>query len=368
MALRAAAKVWIPHSASLIIDASAPRLEASLHSLAQTIMCLIRLFALIAGVLLYTGVVADESAPDPIPVRVAILSELTVYPEQRTSANVLSLNHADISAETSGRIVEIKVRVGDQLAEGDVLILFDCSDADLALASASASLSLANSEWQRLRTLKKGQNVSEQLYKQSRSSYDLARIGVKQAELQVSRCQLRAPFAGVVTERYAQLGTMANPGMPMVKLLDTVALEGAAALTSSQIESIRNASDRVFIADGVSYPIQVRVVQPFRDQASGQQMVRFEFVDNAPIAGSSGELVWRDANPHLPTDYVVMREQSLGYFIVADQTARFVVLPKAVLGHPTPIQSDDAALAAEQVITDGRYRVADGDTVSILQP
>ncbi len=331
-------------------------------------MCLIRLIAMIAGVLLYSGVTADEPASDPIPVRVAALSELTLYPEQRTSASVFSLNHADISAETSGRIVEIKVRVGDQLAQGDVLLRFDCSDADLSLESASASLSLANSDWRRIRALKKGQNVSEQLYSQSRSSYDLARIGVKQAELQVSRCQLRAPFAGVVTDRYAQLGIMPNFGMPMVKLLDTAALEGTAALTVSQTESIQNASERVFISEGVSYPIQLRVIQPFRDQASGQQRVRFEFLDKAPVAGSSGELVWRDATPHLPTDYVVMRAQSLGYFVVADQKARFVVLPKAVLGHPIPIQSNGAALATEPVITDGRYRVVDGDTVSILQP
>ena len=90
---------------------------------------------LLCFVLLPGGVTAAEPA-----VQLAPLSAIAVYPERQAPATVVSLNDTTIASEIAARINAIPVRVGDQVAAGEVLVRLDCRDYVLARSQAAARL------------------------------------------------------------------------------------------------------------------------------------------------------------------------------------------------------------------------------------
>ena len=55
----------------------------------------------------------------------------------------------------------------------------------------------------------------------AKQNHTQAQVAWKQANLQVRRCTVLAPFTGVITKRLASEGELATPGTPLLQLLDT---------------------------------------------------------------------------------------------------------------------------------------------------
>ena len=304
-----------------------------------------------------------------IPVTAKPLADVVVYPEFKVSAKVLALRDADISVEAAGVVKALSVTVGSRVNKGDVLLSLACRDARLQRELAQSGLALASKEWRRAEKLQLSKAIPEQQYNQSRAAFEQAGVQLKQAELQVSRCQLSAPFAGVVTARYAQLGAYLPPAAPAIRLLDPQQVEGSANVTPVQLQAIKQAPVLSFTTAGHSFAVRFRVEQAYIDPFSSQQEIRFTFdsadaLPTKPLPGSSGELSWRSREPHLPANLMLSRERQLGYFAARDGYAVFVALPDARLGHPASLATDQLD---EWVVTDGRHRLENGAKLKIAE-
>ncbi|OOZ36506.1 efflux RND transporter periplasmic adaptor subunit [Solemya velesiana gill symbiont] len=123
---------------------------------------------IITGLLINSQAVTAEAT---IHASTAPLKELMFFPRFSAPATTVSLNDSRISAETSGRIEQINVKVGDDVEAGTLLATLDCSDntirhkqAEAALESAKARHDLARKQILRTRSLRKERNISEELY------------------------------------------------------------------------------------------------------------------------------------------------------------------------------------------------------------
>lgn len=310
------------------------------------------------------------------------LAQIAQYPLHTASATALSLNTATLSAQLQAEVVTINARVSQSVARGDVLVSLDCTDyrlaqklADARVRAAEARRTLANSQRERTEQLLARQltspQVSDTVIAESiarTAELDEAQIGQRQAALHVSRCQITAPFDGIITERNAAEGQFAAVGSPLVTMVETARIELAAHIDPADIPLLQNSSEHYF-DDGKQLPVTVYHLGGVIDSSSRNQEVRFTFVGEMPLPGTAGKLVWRDPRPFIPPQYLVLRQQRYGIFVARQDVSRsdaahshvaeFVPLPSPTPGRANPVDLPLDTL----IVTEGLGTLNSGDAL-----
>lgn len=305
------------------------------------------------------------------PVRSAPVSELLIYPQRSAPAQVVSLNDSQISAELTARIASIDVRVGDQVQQGALLVALDCrtslselAQRKSAIVETETHLVLTDSQLQRALQLRQQRNISDEELDRRKAEHLMLNARretlaqqQRQAELQVERCSILAPFAGVVRERMAQLGELTTPGRGLIRLQQVDAVEVSAQIAAdtdlSGVESL------FFEYQGRRYPLALRRSLPVVDSRARTRELRLIFSGDASPPGSSGRLVWAEAAGRLPGYLLVRRDDQLGVMLATDGRAHFQPLPGAEEGQPVLV-----ALPPEsRVVVTGRHGLSEGDSL-----
>jgi RND family efflux transporter MFP subunit len=159
-----------------------------------------------------------------IPKRIALYGTVEA---ERTAA---------VSSRVMGNVVAVRVKAGDSVQAGDVLVEIDPqtargqeSQAKGALAQASAALALADRNYQRFQALAKTNAASELELDMARMQYEQAKGAVEQGKGAVEAAssvakesRVVAPFAGRVTARLVEAGDFAAPGRPVVMIESSI--------------------------------------------------------------------------------------------------------------------------------------------------
>lgn len=224
---------------------------------------------------------AAKPAPDPVAVRTAAVTATEVTDIYRASGTVRARYTAGIAAKLVAAIREVRVQAGDRVRVGQTLVVLDNRDletglhraeagraeaqnavaeADSAIAGARAQFDLAGTTQRRFQDLLAKKSVSQQEYDESAARLKGAEAAVamaqakrtqvssriEQAEAEVSAARislgyatLTAPFAGLVTERRADPGSLATPGTPLLVLEQEGSLRLEASLDESRLGLVR---------------------------------------------------------------------------------------------------------------------------------
>lgn len=145
----------------------------------------------------------------------------TVERDRRYAAAADPWLVADVPAEVSGRVADVKVEPGSLAEKGDPLVLLD----DEIAASDYRRAEVKLSELQRLlveaETLGRSKVVS-------RTQVEAIRAEARQADAEEDATKarlddhtIRAPFDGSVVERLVQVGEAVNVNQPVVRMVDT---------------------------------------------------------------------------------------------------------------------------------------------------
>jgi RND family efflux transporter MFP subunit len=141
-----------------------------------------------------------------------------------TSGIVTSDHRVSISSRLPGYISDIKVREGDQVKVGQVLLYIDPVNAKQVLIQAKADANNAKLELQRYESLLHEGAVTPQQFDKVKLRYEVAKSQVKQAKHQLSYAKVISPVNGVVVEKRMEKGDLASPGMPILTLEDPSSL------------------------------------------------------------------------------------------------------------------------------------------------
>lgn len=137
------------------------------------------------------------SFPPPSQVVASTLVEAKEWtPIRRLTGSVRAPQFVTIAAEASGRIVALPHTAGDEVSADDVLLqLFD-ADLKAQRDAISADLQLADTQLQRLRTLKRDALASQDQLDTLLARIQSLRAQVNALDAQISRLTVRAPFSG----------------------------------------------------------------------------------------------------------------------------------------------------------------------------
>lgn len=185
-----------------------------------------------------TQLPASETAAqqEPVAVGVTTVQRAEVSRDVVATGTTEPVRDADLSPQVTARIAAILVKEGDHVKAGQVLARLDAVEANLSVESTAAqaessraNYELAKAEYERLAPLvKQGSVTPQQLQRLEanrdalKAAADAARVNQADAARKVTNTAVRAPFAGVISKVYSEVGEMATlmPVTVLMRLVD----------------------------------------------------------------------------------------------------------------------------------------------------
>lgn len=267
-----------------------------------------------------------------------------------------------VSGRVVGPVIAVLVEAGDVVSKGQVLLniqpeLIDgqVAQAQGALAQAQAALSLAEKNYQRFKNLHEKQAASDLELDMARMQFDQASGAVEQARGAVGSASsvakdavVRAPFSARVVDKLVEVGDLAAPGRPLVRLESlsgrkiwlTVRERHIRRLAKGQTLSVQfDAREDLGTVQG-----RVDEIVPAADPATHTFTVKLSLDQTDLASGSSGRA-------QIPGDIVER-----------------LAIPVSALHHRGGLElvivRDEAGKARTRAVTSGR--LLDGERVEIL--
>lgn len=374
-----------------------------------------RYLVLIPIALVAAGCSHDEpqsaAAASPVAVQVETL-RLGALPQViDAGGTVRARTVAVVSSRIVSPILRVHVKAGDRVRQGQPLVTLDARQLDAAastaraslaaatqgsaaaraeLAAADAAFALARTSHDRIARLRernsatagelddavaalRGAEARVQAARarltESERAIDAARGGVESASVSASYAVLTAPFDGVVTDKPADPGTMAAPGMPLVTVEDA---------RRFRLEVSLDATGAPGAAPGMRVPVTVEEIgtlagviaesAPAVDPASHAFVVKIDLPDDARLrTGLFGRARFTGAAAStlsVPESAVIRRGQLALVFVEESGVARLrVVHPGEPRGGRVPVLAGLAE--GDRAISDPPATLADGARVSI---
>ncbi len=177
------------------------------------------------GVEEYTPGLALPADAERVPVRIASVPHLV-----DTVGTVASDHAVPLSPRISAAIEEVLVSAGDRVTRDQVVIRLADRDLRAALNDARASLRRAETEYERIKRLHEKEAATEQQLIAAESAFRSAESRVDEAETMLSYTEIRAPMDGMVGDRHAEAGMLAQPGQTLLSLYDPTVMRLDAAV------------------------------------------------------------------------------------------------------------------------------------------
>jgi membrane fusion protein (multidrug efflux system) len=192
--------------------------------------------AALAGTACSKKAAANKDAQPEVTVEVALAVVGTAEtPELLTlTGTIVPDDSSDVAADIAGKVVAVMVDRGQTIKQGDPLIRLDTRNAQLGareananLASARAQRKLAEDDCKRAQALFDKGAITKSQYEREQTTCTSALQQVAAAEARtqmitksISDGIVRAPFAGVVSDRMVSPGEWVAPGVRLVTLVD----------------------------------------------------------------------------------------------------------------------------------------------------
>jgi RND family efflux transporter MFP subunit len=324
---------------------------------------------------------------------------------------------ATVSAQITGRLTEVHVEEGEHVQAGQLLARLDDSQAkaQLALARANeaatraalgqytANATLARITLQRERTLvDKGlaprQSLDQAVASAAAAEAALAnardQIAVAVAQRQVAEVNydytfVRAPFAGVITDKAAQVGEIVSPlsagggftRTGVATIVDMNSLEVDVDVNESYIHRVHAGQPAEAVLDAYPnwrIPARVIAIVPTADKAKATVKVRVALLQKSPRIlpdmGVRVNFLERAAAPSAALSGVLVPARALidttsGKAVWRVRDARITAVPVKVLASLGDLRQVEGALAVgDQVVIQPGANLRAGMTVRVANP
>jgi RND family efflux transporter MFP subunit len=296
------------------------------------------------------------------------------------TGTVQAARDVTVSAEEGGVVRELLVPKGAAVQEGQPILRIDDAVLRPQVERARAEAVLAKEQWERRKRLFEEDRVGSELtYLEARLTSEQANAQLAVLEERLARTVVRAPFAGSIEERFVEVGTMVNPGTPVVRILQMNPVKVTAGVPERYATDVRaGASVRVtfdvipdqsfegrvgFVGAAVNprnrtFPVEVSLPNP-------GAVIKPEMVANV-------SLVRRIVGEALvvPQEAVVRVSSGHAVFVVRTEGQTEVAEAREVtLG---PSQRNQVTITTglqpgDRVIVKGQQQVANGDRVRIVE-
>jgi RND family efflux transporter MFP subunit len=290
-----------------------------------------------------------------------------------------------VAAERARRVESLNLEEGRAVKQNDIMLTLNKDILEYTISSQEAKVSQMKSafdkatrDFSRTGALYKDGATSKQKYDDAETEYlvqsKLYESGM--AELMVmkealKRATLRAPFDGVVLNRYVNLYEWVNEGAPIFEIASS-RLEAVVNVPQAVVSNIKTGLAVEIIAEGKSYKGTVRAVIPQGNTLTRTFPVRIDLPNSPALLGGMDckvNIPISEAIPAIliPRDAVTRRNNQDVVFVVKEDKA--VQTPVKIIGHTgisVGVQSE-ALADGSIIVTRGYERLSNGQSVTISE-
>ena len=374
------------------------------------------LLVLLAGTL---SCASHEPAPEtkvaiePVAVRVETVSATSQASLYEAIGTVRAENSAQISSRIPSYIRQIHAAAGDRVTQGQLLVELDDRDlvsrldqakaakaevedaiqeAAQGLVAAQAQLELVEITHKRFEELLAKKSVSQHEYDEvdtrqraARAAMEMAQARKRQAEakrtqveaqiagaeIALGYARIQAPFAGVVTARAMDPGTLATPGMPILVLDQAGRYRLEVSLAETRLSSVHPGQTVAVRFETLADPLEGRITEVVAtvDPSSRTALVKIALPAGSGLrSGMFGRAMLPGGGESaltVPDQAVVRHGQLQSVFVVEGDVARrrMVSLGSGANGRQTVLSG---LSSGERVVLDPE-KVRDGGPVRVSE-
>ncbi len=340
------------------------------------------LFVLLLCVSVSDGYAQEEGEPTSITVTEVVSA--SVAPTVPAAGTVFSRNETQITAGMAGRL-EWLAEPGDFIRAGSPVAVFDCEMLDLQrerqLAEADrAKINLERliSEVERLESVRGSHVIAEIQLDRTAADRDLAdsdlriaKISIRETDSQLERCNIRAPFSGVVTQRLRNAGEDVERSAALAAMTDTENLEVRASVPIRYLPRMRTGETAEVHLNELRLAARIRKVVPAANSQSQTFEVRLELPADAPRLVAAGQLVSVNLplSPNMaltvPRDSVVLRETGTFVMRINDDARAELIEVEVSEASGDSIAVRGELQSGDRVAVRGAEALDDGELVAV---
>lgn len=250
--------------------------------------------------------VVGTSANPSVAVPVAVVGTHAVGQGLVLDGSLQAVRQSTLSAQASGRIMQLGVKAGDRVKAGQVLAVIDdrvsqagVSQAQAQVAQADANLTNAKAQFQRTQELhakgfvsKSALDVAESQYKAAAAGASGAQAGQTQSQLAQGFTRITAPYDGWVLSTQAEPGDLALPGTPVLTVYAPQPMRAVTHVPASRQAQAQAAKTiEIRLPDGSWTQPVARTALPAADPVSQTVEWRLDLDANAAAAWLPGQQV-----------------------------------------------------------------------------
>jgi RND family efflux transporter MFP subunit len=287
---------------------------------------------------------------------------------------------AIVQSETQGRILAIVRTIGDRVGAGAPLVKVDDELKVIAVHQATAQRLAAEAAFEKAQL---DDQRNQELVKDNvitKSQLEMSQLQVKSADAMLKAAQsaeslakrqladatVKAPFAGVVSNRFVNQGEMLTPGTKVVTLVDDSRIKFRMFISEIDVVNLKVGSSVVVKVDalsGESYPGKITNISDKADQTHSYE-VDVE-LQNPRHALKSGMFARAEIQRELPRDVPSVPNEAIIYsgtltqvYVVEDGVAHLRTV-KIGATSPQRVEITSGLNAGDQVVTFGQNTIHD---------
>jgi membrane fusion protein, multidrug efflux system len=329
------------------------------------------------------GVAGDANAPGKdanakseasIPVEVAKPVRGEMLAMYSGTATLDAEADAEVVAKVGGEVRRILVEEGDHVKAGQILAVLDDRELRLQAAQTRAALAKSERDFNRQVELHEKGLVSAGAFEGLKYDLDNQRAANDIASLSLSYSEIRAPFAGIVSERHVKLGQEIATGTSVFRVTDPTPLKAAVYVPERELARLKPgqaASISVDALAGRSFPATVKLVAPTVDSATATFKVTLEVADpkgdlKPGMFARVGIVFERRAEAlTIPRIALLDTDGASNVFIVKAGKAEQRAI-KTGLSNAGKVEVVEGLDGTEQVIVVGQNGLKDGNPIRVV--
>ncbi|MDR1622960.1 MAG: efflux RND transporter periplasmic adaptor subunit [Synergistaceae bacterium] len=177
---------------------------------------------------------------------------------------------SEVYASQAEYVTSLSAEVGDTVVKGQVLAALDSRRAAEKVQAAQARYNELSSRYSRTQELQKAGGSSKQEVESVFSQYKEAGASLQQLRTELTRHKVVSPIDGVVMQRDAEIGLLANAGKPLFVIGDPKRFEVVIDLSPRYISMVKNGEQaRYLTPSGEWESAAVKRVDPMANAVTG---------------------------------------------------------------------------------------------------
>ena len=196
-------------------------------------------------------------------VKTQILEKKPVARNLEFSTTLIAYDKMAVAPTSPGRIQKILVEVGTRVSKNQLLVEMDKSN----YIQSKVTFENLETDFQRVSKLNESNNISKQVYDQTKAKYEAAKTSLQDLE---KNTFLRAPFIGVISAKNYENGELYN-GNPVLTLVDISSLKATINIPETYYPLVRKGMHIDLTSDiypNQTFPAAIDIVYPTIDEST----------------------------------------------------------------------------------------------------